>query len=218
MRKLLLFLVLTLVFAAAVSGCSGSKASKAKAEEAEAKREQGLQLVTQGKMDEAAKILTEATRANPGDSKAQFLLGIALYNQQDFKGAIKAYEKAIAIDPKNVEAYNNLGNVYRDQKEYEKAEEYYRKAIEVNSLFSYGYTNLALMLDSIGKKPEAVAVLELGARNMPTNLDLLSLLGNFYVEIKDWDKAKATYQQILAVDPNHKDAKARIEEIKDKVS
>lgn len=216
MKKLLLFLVVILMIAITFTGCGGSKASREK--ESLAKRDQGLQLVTEGKMDEAAKVLREATKSNPEDSKAQFLLGIALYNQQDFQGAIKAYEKAIAIDPKNVEAYNNLGNVYRDQKNYEKAEEYYRKAIEVNTLFSYGYTNLALMLDSTGKKADAVGVLELGAKNMPTNLDLLSLLGNFYIETKDWNKAIATYEQILTVDPNHKDAKTRIEEIKDKVS
>jgi TonB family protein len=65
----------------------------------------GLELVTQGKFKEAAKVLRKAVDKNNKDPDTWYYLGLALLQQEDeTKNAIKAFENTVQLRPDFVEA------------------------------------------------------------------------------------------------------------------
>jgi tetratricopeptide (TPR) repeat protein len=73
---------------------------------------QGLALLGQGKIAEAANVLKMAAANNPQDDAALNNLGVALAAQGDANLAAQAFQEAIRANPSNDSAHFNLGFTY----------------------------------------------------------------------------------------------------------
>jgi tetratricopeptide (TPR) repeat protein len=56
-------------------------------------------------------------------------------------------------------------------------------------------------LENLGRFPEALAILEAENRSKPNNPGILVLLGQVYLKVRDYKKAKAVFERARALDP-----------------
>ncbi len=123
----------------------------------------GVKLSDERNYSQALSYFQKAAAEDPENAGYLGDLALTHYRLKNYDEAIKAYERLLTLDADNEGLYcNRLGNIYRDKKEYDRAESYYRRAIEKAPRLDISYNNLALMLDNLGRRAEAVAVLEAG--------------------------------------------------------
>lgn len=120
---------------------------------------------SEGKYDEAERMLEAAVKANPGDSRLLYDLGCARYQAGDFAGASKAFGQALEKLPKgsNTEAWirYNLGNAeYRlgesrndRRKHWQKAVEHYQAAVKLAPKDADARYNLDLVSKRLKELP-----------------------------------------------------------------
>ncbi|MFI5181726.1 MAG: tetratricopeptide repeat protein [Thermoanaerobaculia bacterium] len=69
----------------------------------------GLQMLREGRADEAIAILARARQSNPRDPNVSNALGLALLYKKDYPAAEKAFSESLRINPDFLEARNNRG-------------------------------------------------------------------------------------------------------------
>lgn len=185
----------------------------------------GLAQIKQEKYKAAIKTLTEGNALFPKNPKVMGLLGTSYARNGDYETALKFFEKSLAIDPSstvtrqerdatafNLSKYSDSELNQMQTKAYKylnegkpaAAEEIFRTLLNIKTDHAqfYAYTGISISMQ--GKYQEAIAVLEEGNTVLPNNVEILANLG--YVESLLGNTAKAIsyYQQVLAIDPNHK--------------
>src|ERR687896_247699 len=71
--------------------------------------EEGLHLLQQGHLEEAAEKFSEAIAADPKDISARSNLGVALRRQQRFAEAVAVLQAAVKLRPDDARILSNLG-------------------------------------------------------------------------------------------------------------
>jgi len=151
----------------------------------------------------------------------QLINQIALYKQQlgDLEGARIAWEYANIIRPQNSLSFSNLAALYHfDLKQYDKAEKNYLISIandpdDIPTIRNF----FELYRDAIKDNSKAEALLLRSIEQNPEAADLYSLLGRFYEETGNRDKAIEYYKKHLELNPTNqavKNAIARLEAAK----
>ncbi len=69
----------------------------------------GLQMLREGRADEAIQLLVRARTSSPRDPRVPNALGLALLYKKDYKNAVSAFSDALHLDSSFVEARNNRG-------------------------------------------------------------------------------------------------------------
>jgi tetratricopeptide (TPR) repeat protein len=105
-------------------------------------------------------ILGYAVKENPKDAQAHLQLGCLLANLGRVEEAVPEWAKAAELDPKSSIAWRNLGLAAAVNDDAPKAEEYYRKAIAARPSDQTLYRDLARILISVDRRPDAVVMLE----------------------------------------------------------
>ena len=82
----------------------------------------GLDLLREGKVDEAIQLLVAARSAYPTEPAVANALGLALLYKKDYLTAIKAFGEAMKIDPDFVEARNNRGVAWMEMGKLDESE------------------------------------------------------------------------------------------------
>ena len=82
----------------------------------------GLELLREGKVDEAIQLLAIARASYPTEPAVANALGLALLYKKDQLMAIKAFGEALKIDPDFVEAKNNRGVAWMEMGKFDEAE------------------------------------------------------------------------------------------------
>lgn len=154
-----------------------------------------------GALDEAFAALQKAYELNPTEVESKGYLpcsnllnqfntdGMNLYNMKKNLEAAKMFERS-------VETSRMMGNVdstmiyytgvaYNEAEEYEKSLEFMKKAQEIGYDQDGGVVfYIAYTYEKMGKKDEAVKVLEEGLEKYPTNQMIINQLLNLYIETK----------------------------------
>jgi len=123
------------------SGCAASKATSnhekvavdARRDTEQARRlsAEGLELIDQGKYNEAEKVLKRAVEADTMFGPAHNNLGLAYYNQQRYYDAAWEFEYAGKLLPDRPEPRNNLGLVFETVNDLDKAVSWYDQAFKI---------------------------------------------------------------------------------------
>ena len=88
-----------------------------------------LELVNEGKTDEAITILRDEIGKRPDEPDTQLLLGVAYLEKSDYDSAKDALEKALALKPDSVPAHYSLAMLFEKEKNYSRASSEWRKVL-----------------------------------------------------------------------------------------
>lgn len=130
---------------------------------------------------------------------AIYLLGLVHNEQGDSAAAMKHWERSLQLDASRADANDSLGYAFLLRDEYEKAEGYFRKALALDPDLATANFRLANTLVHQGKMREAAAILE---RATSLSAEGHRLLGEAYQHLKEYPKAKASYESALAANTN----------------
>nr|KAI8743935.1 tetratricopeptide repeat protein 12-like [Biomphalaria glabrata] len=126
-------------------------------------------------------------------------------DQNAFMAAMEADAKERAERRKERETTANTlkeqGNAEFKQGNFQKALELYNQAIDQIRDSSVLYTNRAQARMKLGLYSDALKDCDLALRLWPNCLKAYVHQGHAYLALKDFDKARKSYQQILSVDP-----------------
>ncbi len=110
--------------------------------EEQALRDQGAQLLREGKASEAAGLLRQATELSPQDEGAWRLLGAALGQSHDLVGSVGAFQKAVGLLPTSAKNHYNLALALQVVERNNEARQHLEKALALDP--SYEQARLRL--------------------------------------------------------------------------
>jgi len=125
--------------------------------------------------------------------------------QEAFGNSTKAvdwWERCLKLDPQFAEARAALGAAAWQRGDFENAVAYLETATAADPrLLRESIFCLADSLMNLGRASEAIAVLDGAARISPLSANGLMVLGQAYLQRKDYAKAKEKFEAALAAEP-----------------
>jgi eukaryotic-like serine/threonine-protein kinase len=165
---------------------------------AEFYRRLGDVYIDSGNDTQALDALRKAVQLNPYFWVNYNALGKAYYHQADYPKALQAYQQVAVLDPDVEAGYENIGNMYLQQGKYQESIPYFQKALQVEPYFTT-YSNLGTSYFFLKQYSKAVEMFERAVALNPNDADMLENLADAYRGAGQQDKARATYQQSIAV-------------------
>ncbi len=162
-----------------------------------------IQLI-QKHYDQALTFYQQALDKDP--SSAEGLSGVmnTCFVLKQFDKAIAAANAQIAKSPNNANFYDLLGTaLFNGKKDLPGAEAALRKAVELDKNNADALEKLGKVQIQEGSVDKALALYQQSIKDNPRDVNLYILSGELYVAKKDWDQAKASYQQALSISPDH---------------
>lgn len=153
----------------------------------------------QGKLEEARKAYEAIVTLRPKEKTAYYLKGVVELEQGNVDGAKEDFDKAIALDPKD---YDMRINIFCSCSEngYEEMGNTYLQAVldsEDKKLTDY---NKGRMYFYLGNYQEARNSLE-AAKDTAKTTEVISLLGQTYEKMGDYNYAASVYSNYLMENP-----------------
>ncbi|MGO9135161.1 MAG: tetratricopeptide repeat protein [Methylovirgula sp.] len=134
-----------------------------------------------------------------GASEVLYGLGAAGGRQGDDLAALIYLRFALYLDPDNSLAILTLGDFYERMKQYEQALDLYQTVPDSDPLRLTADIETAQVLENLGRTEEATKYLNKIAEQHPTNLDVLSALGNLQRAHKHYAEAAVTYTKAIGL-------------------
>jgi Flp pilus assembly protein TadD len=143
-------------------------------------------------------------------------LGYALIMSGDRDAGKKEFLSAFS-DPMNpapeISAFN-LGRALLEEKNYAEAANWFRSSLSRNKAYAAPYLLLAETLVTMGRNDEAIAQLEAGVRDAPSEPELQLALGRMYLKVGRLAEAKTRLEEALKADPGGAVGRAASEQLK----
>lgn len=172
-------------------------------------------LADMGRTDDALQKARQAIQADPNNVDAHLLIA-EIYSRspkQDPKSqenAIAEYEKVLKVDPDNSPALSALGRLYVRANQFAKAEQALQNLVNHQG---EGPEDLFLLAISQVEQQRFAPALENVKRLVqfnPGNIRVLMLQGFIFERVGDNEKALATYQEVLKLQPDNSEAKRHV--------
>jgi TolB-like protein/DNA-binding winged helix-turn-helix (wHTH) protein/Tfp pilus assembly protein PilF len=113
-----------------------------------------------------------------------------------------AARRALELDDRNADAHAALGVVHLLYEwDWRSSEREFRRALELNPGLAEGHAHFAVYWWAMGKPERALEEAEIANRIDPLSVN--HCLGRFYYFNRQYDRAAAEYQKVLAADPDH---------------
>jgi TolB-like protein len=148
-----------------------------------------------GGFDHAGAIreLLAALAGRPGLSEAHGRLALVLDHVSNFEESIRASEQGVAINPQDGFAIVHLGLAYWHLGQYEKALAYSEAGTRV-SPSAWGYHQVAHCLLRLGRRDEAVALVDRTSRQFPNDVLFFPVRGVIAASVGDEARARQQIQ------------------------
>jgi len=225
-----------LLISAGGGGCDKNKEADKKREKEIAQRQKGEANANDSKF--------EKSDDPPISAQTRFAAGQLAEAQGNYDNAISQYQAALKQDPKSLDAMFRLGQVYVQTQRFDEAIATWQKYLKATNNSPQGYSNLALAYEAAGRLDEAERAYQAGIARDPKNqscrlnyglmlarrnqlepaMAQLSAvlppaavhynLGSVYEQQGRTEEAKAYYRKALELDPNLRDARARLSVLK----
>lgn len=139
----------------------------------------------------------------PDDPATLVVTGNVHLMAGDSVEARRCWEEALRRNPRFACAYNCLALVATAEGDCAKAATLWRQALEIAPNMPDVRERLARVLIDLGKPQDAVAVLDQGPQKSTRKAESHFLLGQAYLELKDYEKARPCYEAAIQADPKH---------------
>ena len=119
----------------------------------------GRNFYDQGLVEPALESFQRALGLNPGNEDKPYLcsyLGSCLRDLGRFEEAVPVLEQGLAWDEERPDIHNILGVCHFKADMFEQAVHHFRRAVELDPVSAIDYANLALNLQRLGRREEAI--------------------------------------------------------------
>lgn len=153
---------------------------------------------------DAEKFYQQALNVDPSSTEGLSGLMNTYFVQKQGDKAIAAANAQIAKAPNNSNFYDLLGTaLFNAKKDLPGAEAALRKAVQIDKSNVDALEKLGKVQVQEGSTDQALALYKQSIKDNPREVTFYILCGELYEAKKDWDQAKAMYQQALAIVPDH---------------
>ncbi|HIE43685.1 MAG TPA: tetratricopeptide repeat protein, partial [Candidatus Omnitrophica bacterium] len=176
-----------------------------------------------GKLEEAASTYKQLRRLAPDYAQIHYNLGALYLKMGKLQAAKKELERSIELNPYEPKTHCNLAVVYLKLGEEKKAIGHYMRAIVAQEEkkridpnlpdFGGSYAGLGNILFSQKKWKEAAKAYEKAVQLNLKDPKVLIRLGECYLRMKDFEKAKKVYEEVFRMNPS----RTKFKEIIDKL-
>ena len=125
-----------------------------------------------GDYRDAMPIWSDLLKTKPTDQEVRLLLDDALYDTGDTKASLVLYKQIIATNPNSAPALDGIGRCHLQDSSFAAAEAALRSAIKADKSYVPAYNNLAVVLEKMNKRAEAISYLEKAASMDANNADV----------------------------------------------
>lgn len=156
----------------------------------------GLVFFRKGDFAEAVSAYQRYVEFCPDSSEAHTNLGI-VYQEMGSEGrAEEEYKMSFAID-ENPNASFYLAKLYLGQNKLDLALEFIQKSIQKNSTRAGAFNLQGVILNQMGRYPEAIESFQDGQRLAPNDVIIGANLGMAYYNNRDFDNARSVFERAL---------------------
>lgn len=120
--------------------------------------------------------------------------------------AVRLWQECLQLDPAYGHAYYGLGTVAAKAGDYETAADFFRKANQLPLMSSQTQIPLADALLNTGQIEEAISILNGGPAAGPLSAQRETLLGQAYLQAKNYETARTHFDRAVSMDPLFSDA------------
>lgn len=142
---------------------------------------------------------------NPDAVEAYTRLGVAYLERDNLPRALNALDRALELNPRHPEALQALALVYQQQGESALANRYFQQALDAEPSFTRARNNYAAFLYQQAQFSKACEQLEMASRDAQyaNRSQLFTNLGQCYLAIDEFDKARERLQRAQSIDPRN---------------
>ncbi len=155
-----------------------------------------------GKMQRSLDALKKAVALAPKEARYSVMMARLYLTMSDYKQTFNALREGLSKDPSNAEAFFISGLAHEEMGDTIQAIENYQLAVARKQDYYDALKELGILY-SIQKNKLAIDYLRNAATLRPNNPESLYVLGMYYQENGEPDKALSVYEEILIIDPNY---------------
>ena len=166
-----------------------------------------------GEVDKAIAEYEKVLKINPQFPEALSNLGGQYFRKGDVKQAVAHFRRAIEVYPNFIQALSNLGAALNKLGESKQALPHLKKALSLDPEFAIAYFNLGNAHFGVGNLDGAEQAFNTAIEK---GVDFLSLhwkLHEIHLKKGRRSQAIAELETILQMDPEHPDAKKKLQEL-----
>jgi len=177
---------------------------------AEAHASRGLLHLCRNEYAEAEAPLRIATGRNPNYLNAQVWLGLSLVYQNRFRDAAEVYRAAWQLDPMDAGLTRNFGGNLLLRGQLDAGFSYLQRAQAIDPANIATYRMLAGWQRIYGRADESIFWSRQGLERDSGNAALLTELGAAYLQLGDFERARAQFDDAWTVDPGNPDLLSKL--------
>ena len=173
----------------------------------------GLVLAQESKYDDARKQFEEAAAKDPKDPTAIIIEAKSYEDQKAWEYAAQTYDKALAIDPKNVEAMTGKAGDFVQENKIPEAIAVYEQLLALAPTDDDKVALLnqeAIVYATHKQQKDADAIFAKIMATYPKSIAAHLDYGDYLAQSNQVPKAEAEWKAALALQPNSRDALARL--------
>ena len=142
------------------------------------------------------------SKVSPGKGKdGLYVAALSAFMEKDIEGYVRGLKDVIRADPGDKRAHADLAWFYKNEKKYPEAVAEFDKALAIDPVFGYALNLLAYTYAEMGQTDKAIKTFDRYAAAQPGDANPLDSMGDLYFLTGEFGKARAKYQQALALRP-----------------
>lgn len=166
----------------------------------------GNQLLGEGNPEAAAGCYREALAADPGNIGACVNLGYVLKESGQAAEARQWLERAVELEPRHADAHYLLGLLLEETGEQAVVLRHLQAAVESRPEFIIAWSDLCRLHLRNGNLDGVHAVAGRAVAANPDSAELQQLLGNSFLQRRDYEAALQCYDRALSLQPDFAEA------------
>jgi len=165
-----------------------------------------IELIAEGKYDEAIARLDEAIAKPPSNAVPYYYRGLAYEKSGKSEEALLDYQRASELKADFLLPLTRSGMIWAKKTDFEKAGEFYKKALDSGDQDSTTLYNYGVCLTNRGKSAEAREVFEKLLAKDPEYSDIYYQLAILCLNAGETVRAKELLEKFIVKDPENKNA------------
>ncbi|WP_321372105.1 tetratricopeptide repeat protein [uncultured Desulfuromusa sp.] len=156
--------------------------------------------------EDAISALNSAINFDPNSEYLRLLLAKAYLHRQQPEQAAATLDVLLERNFESVEGHQLMGDVLSYQRDFTSAADHFRLALNIDPSNSPLQLRLSMALAQLGRKDEAIDVLEKFLLQQPEASLAQLYLARLYLDKKQIDKASSVYRELLKNQPGQQQA------------